>query len=62
MLERRDLRQDLLALALLALTVFLAASLSSYDPTDPPSALVYPPSAETVISVDDGELGRATYC
>ena len=38
MLEKRDLRLDLLALGLLALTVFLAASLLSYDRGDPPAA------------------------
>ena len=47
MLEQRDLKQDLLALALLAVTVFLTASLLSYSPADPPNSLVYPPAAET---------------
>ena len=47
MLEERSLKLDLLALGLLAVTVFLAASLLSYDPADPPSELVYPPSAQT---------------
>jgi len=42
MLEQRDLKKDLLALGLLALAVFLAAALLSYDPGDPPSKLVYP--------------------
>ncbi|OHB81873.1 MAG: stage III sporulation protein E [Planctomycetes bacterium RBG_16_64_12] len=42
MLEKRDLKVDLLALGLLALTVFLAASLLSYDRADPPAKLVYP--------------------
>ena len=42
MLEQRNLKLDLLALGLLALTIFLAASLLSYDPADPPSKLVYP--------------------
>jgi S-DNA-T family DNA segregation ATPase FtsK/SpoIIIE len=42
MLEQRSLKVDLLALGLLALTVFLAASLLSYDAADPPNALVYP--------------------
>lgn len=44
MLEQRDLRLDLLALGLLALCVFLVASLVSYNPADPPNALVYPQS------------------
>jgi len=42
MLQQRDLKLDLVALGLLALTVFLAASLFSYDPADPPGKLVYP--------------------
>ncbi len=46
MLEQRDLKKDLLALGLLALAVFLAAALLSYDPGDPPSKLVYPEHAE----------------
>ena len=50
MFEERDLKIDLLALGLLALTVFLAASLLSYSPSDPPSRLVYPPS-ETVANL-----------
>jgi len=48
MLEKRDLKKDLLALGLLALAVFLAAALLSYDPGDPPSKLVYPERADTV--------------
>lgn len=47
MFEERDLKIDLLALGLLALTVFLAAGLFSYEPSDPPSEVVYPP-AETI--------------
>ena len=47
MLKERDLKLDLVALGLLALTVFLAASLLSYDPADPPSKLVYPQSTQT---------------
>jgi S-DNA-T family DNA segregation ATPase FtsK/SpoIIIE len=46
MLEQRDLKKDLLALGLLALVVFLAAALFSYNPGDPPSKLVYPQRAE----------------
>ncbi len=46
MLEERDLKLDLLALGLLALTLFLAAALFSYDPADPPSRAVYPPPVE----------------
>ena len=48
MLEHRDLKKDLLALGLLALAVFLAAALVSYDPADPPSKLVFPERAEVL--------------
>ncbi len=47
MFDERDLKIDLLALGLLALTVFLAAGLFSFDPADPPTDLVYPPSETT---------------
>ena len=50
MFDERDLKIDLLALGLLALTVFLAAALFSYDSADPPTELVYPPS-ETVANL-----------
>ncbi len=46
MFEQRDLKIDLVALGLLALTVFLAASLLSYAPADPPGKLVFPQAAE----------------
>ena len=48
MLEKRNLKLDLFALALLALTIFLAASLLSYPPADPPSKLVSPVRTETL--------------
>jgi len=48
MLEQRNLKLDLLTLGLLALTIFLAAALLSYDPADPPSKLVFPERAETL--------------
>ena len=48
MLENRNLKLDLLALALLAAVIFLAAALFSYDPADPPSKLVYPPHGQPV--------------
>ncbi len=48
MLEQRNLKMDLLALGLLALVVFLAAALLSYDPADPPSRLVFPERAEVL--------------
>jgi len=40
--DSRSLKLDLTALALLALTVFFALALYSYDPSDPPSTLVFP--------------------
>ncbi|MCL4192666.1 MAG: DNA translocase FtsK 4TM domain-containing protein [Thermoguttaceae bacterium] len=46
MLDERSLKLDLVALALLALTIFLGASLLSYNPADPPSTLVYPVAQE----------------
>ncbi len=46
MFEERKLKRDLLALALLALVIFLTAALFSYDPADPPTALVFPPHLE----------------
>lgn len=46
MLENRNLKLDLLALALLAVVVFLAAALFSYDPADPPGRLVFPQHAQ----------------
>ena len=42
MLENRNLKLDLLALALLAAVIFLGAALFSYDPADPPTNLAYP--------------------
>ncbi|MBX3414019.1 MAG: DNA translocase FtsK [Pirellulales bacterium] len=41
--QERSRQVDLFALALLALTIFLALALLTYDPADPPSALVHPP-------------------
>jgi S-DNA-T family DNA segregation ATPase FtsK/SpoIIIE len=59
MLENRNLKRDLFALALLALTVFLAAALLTYSPADAvaglappldrlyePDRLVHPPNAQ----------------
>jgi S-DNA-T family DNA segregation ATPase FtsK/SpoIIIE len=44
--EDRSRRLDLCALALAAVVVFLAVALWTYDATDPPSSLVWPPSAQ----------------
>ncbi len=46
MFEHRNLKLDLIGLALMALTVFLAAALLSYDRADPPNDLVYPQNFE----------------
>ncbi len=51
MLENRNLKLDLLALALLAAVIFLAAALFSYDPADPPGQARFPrarPAGERV--------------
>src|SRR5665213_278668 len=40
--DRHRLKTDLFALGLLAATVFVALSLFSHDPADPPAATVYP--------------------
>src|SRR5262245_47752007 len=47
MIDRSRLKTDLFALALLAATLFVAISLASYDPADPPAATVYPPRTRT---------------
>jgi len=46
MLDDRNLKLDLLALAILAVTIFLVAALVSYDPADPACKLVFPERAE----------------
>ena len=46
MLEKRSHKLDVVALALLALCVFLTLSLVTYNPADPPSSLVYPQHAK----------------
>ncbi|HEX5442740.1 MAG TPA: DNA translocase FtsK 4TM domain-containing protein, partial [Pirellulales bacterium] len=46
MLEKRNPKLDLAALGLLALTIFLAIALFTYDPADAPSDLVYPPQGQ----------------
>ncbi|MFN0051807.1 MAG: DNA translocase FtsK [Planctomycetales bacterium] len=47
MLNRERLKTDLCALGLLALTIFLALCLVSYDPADPPGTSVFPPRTQT---------------
>ena len=44
MFEDRSLKIDLCALALLAIVAFLGIALWTYDATDPPSTVVWPPS------------------
>lgn len=48
MLQNRNAKIDLAALGLLAVAVFLGASLLSYSPADPPSKLVYPERTSTL--------------
>ena len=44
--QRRSHKLDVVALGLLALALFLAVSLLTYNPADPPSSLVYPPHSK----------------
>ncbi|MFO0789939.1 MAG: DNA translocase FtsK [Pirellulales bacterium] len=44
MFEDRSLKIDLVALALVAVVAFLGLALWTYNPTDPPSTIVWPPS------------------
>ena len=46
MFENRSLRIDLFTLALLAVTALLAVALLGYEPTDPPSTLIFPARTE----------------
>ncbi|HTI51513.1 MAG TPA: DNA translocase FtsK 4TM domain-containing protein [Planctomycetaceae bacterium] len=48
MFDRQRLKTDVLALSLLAATVFLGLSLGTYDPADPPATVVYPPRPGTI--------------
>lgn len=50
MFDRERFRNDVLALGLLALVVFVGLSFLSYDPADPPSDLVFP-SRRTPINI-----------
>jgi S-DNA-T family DNA segregation ATPase FtsK/SpoIIIE len=55
MFENRNLRFDLFTLLLLAGTVLLAVALATYNPSDPPSNLVYP--SPTVYQNACGPIG-----
>ncbi|MEX0586106.1 MAG: DNA translocase FtsK 4TM domain-containing protein, partial [Pirellulales bacterium] len=57
MLENRNVKLDLAALALLAVVVFLGLSLGTYNAADPPTSLVYP--AEPVVANACGRLGAS---
>ena len=48
MIDYGRLRTDLLALAILAMAVFLGLSLVSYDPADPPASVVFPVHSQPV--------------
>src|SRR4051812_13739884 len=58
MFEDRSLKIDLCALALLALAVFLGVALWTYNPTDPPSTIVWP--AMSVVHNACGSAGALT--
>ena len=57
MFDHERLRNDVLALGLLALVVFVGLSFLSYDAADPPSNLVFP-SRRTPINIC-GSTGAA---
>ena len=58
MFEDRSLKIDLCALAMLALVVFVGVALCTYDATDPPSTVVWPPS--DVVHNACGRVGAVT--
>jgi S-DNA-T family DNA segregation ATPase FtsK/SpoIIIE len=58
MFEDRSLKIDLCALALLAIVTFLGIALWTYDATDPPSTVVWPPS--NVVHNACGRAGAVT--
>ena len=58
MFEDRSLKIDLCALAMLALVVFVGLALCTYDATDPPSTVVWPPS--DVVHNACGRVGAMT--
>jgi S-DNA-T family DNA segregation ATPase FtsK/SpoIIIE len=53
--DRHRLKTDILAMGLLAATIFVALSLFSHDPADPPSTAVYPP--RTTVMNTCGRVG-----
>ncbi|VAX38779.1 DNA translocase FtsK [hydrothermal vent metagenome] len=55
MVDFRRIRTDLLALSLLAVTLFVALALFSYDPADPPSQRFFP--ARTTVANLCGPIG-----
>lgn len=48
MFDYQRLKTDLLALAMLAVTIFTTIALFSHDPADPPSTLIHPVRSETL--------------
>jgi S-DNA-T family DNA segregation ATPase FtsK/SpoIIIE len=58
MLEDRSIKLDLFALALAAVAVFLALTLLTYNPADPPSTSVYPPVVRPTNAC--GKIGAST--
>lgn len=58
MFEDRSLKIDLVALALLAVVAFLGVALWTYNPADPPSAIMWPPS--DVVHNACGKAGALT--
>lgn len=55
MIDYQRLKNDLLALGLFALTMFMGLALFSYNPVDPPSSVVYP--AQTIVTNLCGPTG-----
>ncbi|MEM1063519.1 MAG: DNA translocase FtsK 4TM domain-containing protein, partial [Planctomycetota bacterium] len=47
MIDFGRMLRDLLAVAVLAVVAFAAVSVATYDPFDPPSTAVYPPTGTT---------------
>ena len=66
MFDYERFRNDVMALGLMAMVVFIGLSFMSYDPADPPSDLVFP-ARRTPINIcgttgaSIAFYGRATY-